>query len=302
MLLVKEIDYKTAKTFIEAHHYSHNMPRGKSVCFGWYDGEALYAVGNYGVGVNMMAHDYLAANTMLPVTRDNLFELKRLCRVGEKEDPSRYPLTQFLSVCHKILHKKYGIDFIVSYSDPEHGHEGELYRIAHFINLGSTRAEMHYVAPDRAFVHRRVPYRQMQKYNISKALELFPKEMADACEAERAAINAEAGFTKYKEVTMEMQHRSAKRLLGKNGKTFRQAVKDGSYTERKTMPKTRWLIPLLPKHRHKLKALLKTGGLTISKKGELVFHAVDFKKAEEILSLHGDCSLRSGGGFASLLG
>ena len=128
----------------------------------------------------MLADGCLAANTTLPVTKENLFELKRLCRVGEKGDPSWHQLTQFLSVCHRILQKKYGIDFIISFSDPEHGHEGELYRIANFINLGSTRAEVHYVAPNGAFVHRRVPYRQMQKFNIAKALELFPKEMADA--------------------------------------------------------------------------------------------------------------------------
>jgi hypothetical protein len=283
MLWVTEIDYKTAKAFIEKHHYSHSMPRGRSVCFGWYAGETLYAVANYGVGVNMMAHDYLAANTTLPVTKENLFELKRLCRVGEREDPSRHPLTQFLGVCHRILHRKFGIDFIVSFSDPEHSHQGELYRIANFVNLGSTRAEVHYVAPDGAFVHRRVPYRQMQKYNISKALELFPKEMADACEAERAAINAVAGFSKYKEVTMEMRHRNAKRLLGMSVKTFKQAVEDGNYTGRTTLPKTRWLLPLLPEHRHKLQALLKTGRLTISTKGEMVLHGVDFKIAEELL-------------------
>lgn len=85
MLRVKEIDYKIAKGFIEEHHYSHKMPHGYNVCFGWYDGEHLYAVANYGVGVNMMAHEYLAENTTLPVTQFNLFELKRLCRVGGRE-------------------------------------------------------------------------------------------------------------------------------------------------------------------------------------------------------------------------
>ena len=34
MLWIKEIDYKTAKGFIERHHYSHSMPRGKSVASG----------------------------------------------------------------------------------------------------------------------------------------------------------------------------------------------------------------------------------------------------------------------------
>jgi hypothetical protein len=291
MLWVREIDYKTARSFIEEHHYSHKMPRGYSVYFGWYDGETLYAVANFGVGVNMMAHDYLAANTTLSVTKDNLFELKRLCRVGEKEDSSRYPLTQFLSVCHRILRKKYGIDFIISFSDPEHGHEGELYRIANFINLGSTRAEVHYVAPDGAFVHRRVPYRQMQKYNINRAYELFPREMEEACEAERIALNTEAGFSKYQNVTMEMQHRNAKRLLGKDAKTFRQAVKDGRYTERTTMRKTRWFLPLVPEHRKKLEALLKTGELIITKKGEIRLCAVEVKLAGGLLPVRPEITI-----------
>jgi hypothetical protein len=266
---VREIDYTTAKIFVEDHHYSHKMPRGKSVCFGWFDGETLYAVANYGVGVNMMAHDYLARNTTLPVTQFNLFELKRLCRVGEKNDSSRHPLTQFLSVCHNFLHRDYGIDFIVSFSDPEHNHQGELYRIANFINLGSTRAEVHYVGPDRSFVHRRVPYRQMQKYNIAKALEKHPEDMANACEAERIVMNTEAGYARYKEITMETEHRNARRILGKDAKTFIQAVNDGHYTRRSTMPKARWFLPLLPEHRNKLENLKKTGELIITRKGEL---------------------------------
>lgn len=269
MLFVKEIDYKTAKAFIKEHHYSRKMPRGTNVCFGWFAGEHLYAVANYGVGISMTAHAYLAENTTLPVTQFNLFELKRLCRVGGKEDPSRNPLTQFLSVCHKILRKKHGIAFIVSFSDPEHGHEGEVYRIANFIKLGSTKAEVHYVGLDGAFVHRRVPYQQMRRYNVKFAYELYPTEMEEACESERVALNLAAGSTKYEVVTMEMQHGNAKRLLGNDAKTFRQAVADGGFIKRITMPKTRWFLPLVPEHRNKLETLLRDRRQTITKEGEM---------------------------------
>jgi hypothetical protein len=110
----------------------------------------------------------------------------------------------------------------------------------------------------------------MQKFNISLALKQFPTEMAQDCEAERLKINEKAGYTKYSKTTMEMHHRNAKHLLGGAAKTFRQAVADGCYTERTTLPKTRWFLPLLPEHRQKLINLLETKALTISKKGEMI--------------------------------
>lgn len=138
---VRSISHQIAKPFIEQWHYSRKCPTGLNLFFGAYlDGE-LYAVADYGMGVNMDKGASLARQTKLPVrfqniTQDwldnppkntnvegltvgpvNCLELKRLCRQGEKGE-AKIPLTRFLSICHRILKREKGISFVVSYSDP----------------------------------------------------------------------------------------------------------------------------------------------------------------------------------------
>lgn len=112
------ITARQARPFVERWHYSKNVPGGKNVFFGWFANGRLYAVANYGIGVSMNHDTTLAKLTGEPVTRENLFELKRLCRV----EPAKagMPLTKFLAGCHRILKREHGIRFVVSFSDPEH--------------------------------------------------------------------------------------------------------------------------------------------------------------------------------------
>jgi hypothetical protein len=277
---VQEIDFRTAKAFIETHHYSHVMPRGRSRCFGYFIDGGLFAVANYGVGVNMVGEDFLAKATGLPVTADNLFELKRLCRLGDARQAevgkwdvqNKHPLSQFLSACHKILrYSMPPVIFVVSFSDPEHSHLGGIYKASNFISFGSTRCETHYKGRGGEFIHRRIPYRRMQKYNISKAIELLPAMMEKECEA----IRIQSGKPK---ATMEIKHRAAKKILGSDAQTFRYSWQHWHYEgdpagqteplkERVTLAKSRWFLPLLPDHRNWLEKNLKLGNITFDKQG-----------------------------------
>ena len=174
-LHVRRLDFKTAEAFIEKWHYSHNAPSGKNVCFGWFIGDVLYAVASYGHGANMNdPWKFLKRTTGLPVKKSNLYELKRLCRV---EPDSGYPLTKFLSVCHRMLKKEDGIRFIISFSDPTHNtgftpvagreyNSGGIYRAANFKHLGKTSAEMHVINRDGEIIHRRVAYKRMWRENL----------------------------------------------------------------------------------------------------------------------------------------
>lgn len=163
---VMRINYSAAADFVTLWHYSKSMPKGKNVCFGW-EGEKkldlfsnqLYAVAVYGMSASMNIHDSLAQKTGLPITIDNLVELRRLCRVEPKEDRH---LTSFLSQCHKQL-KKLGIKYVVSFSDPMHGHSGGIYRAASFEYMGKTAAETHNIDKDGNVVHRRRPYLHKRK-------------------------------------------------------------------------------------------------------------------------------------------
>jgi hypothetical protein len=168
---VRQIPLAVAKPFIERWHYSRGIPTGKNVFFGWYLLGTLYAVADYGIGVNGNLARYLARVTEKPVTRSNLFELKRLCRIDPQN--TACPLTKFLGRCHKFLKRKHGIRFIVSFSDPEHNqfliqkdvpyNSGGLYKAANFEYLGKTNAEWHVMDEQGDRRHRKFAYRFMQR-------------------------------------------------------------------------------------------------------------------------------------------
>ena len=176
---LKEIPLTIAKPFIEKWHYSQSVPTGKNIFFGWYTTDftgtaILYAVGDFGIGVNPNLAKYLTRLTGKNVNQSNLFELKRLCRM-EPINPG-LPLTKFLSLCHKTLKRDYGIRFIVSFSDPEHNrfasqkdvsyNSGGIYKAANFEYLGKTNAEMHVVDENGTKRHRKYPYRYMQRQKV----------------------------------------------------------------------------------------------------------------------------------------
>lgn len=163
-MTLREISHGEARPFIEAWHYSKCVPTGHNIFFGWFNGDELYAVANYGWGVNPYQEKFLTRVTGYPVDRATCLELKRLCRVEPRDEIA--PLTKFLSKCHGELRRR-GIHFIVSFSDPEYGHSGGIYKAASFQHLGQTAAERHVVDKDGNKLHRRVAYRHSRRNGIS---------------------------------------------------------------------------------------------------------------------------------------
>jgi len=160
--------------FIKRYHYSNRATMGKNIYFGWMVRnpkfpsfstiKMLYAVANYGKGINPHQAKYLSRKTGFPVNDDNLLELKRLCRVDPRIDC--YPLTAFLSRCHKLLRQK-GYRYIVAFSDPDAGHHGGIYRAANFTHLGQTNQEYHAVDQKGNLRHRRQYYRYARSRNLT---------------------------------------------------------------------------------------------------------------------------------------
>ena len=163
---VQRIDRTVAEPFIEQWHYSHLVPTGRNIFFGWYTDEGLYAVADYGIGVNGYQAKYLAQQTGHDVGSLNLLELKRLARAEPQQHDM--PLTRFLKICHAIL-KKDGVRFIVAFSDPDHGHNGGLYKAANFTHLGKTNAERHVVDKCGRQFHRRRIARYAERHTVSPA-------------------------------------------------------------------------------------------------------------------------------------
>jgi len=161
------ISHQLARPFIEAWHYSNCVPTGKNIFFAWFDDNLeLYAVADYGIGVNPYQAPFLATATGLPVTTGALVELKRLCRSEPKQDG--FPLTSFLAECHRQL-VKLGYEYVVSFSDPEWGHDGGVYKAANFVHLGQTNPEYHLVDVEGVVRHRRYAFRYARRHDVPLA-------------------------------------------------------------------------------------------------------------------------------------
>ena len=155
--IIREIDHKTARDFVERWHYSHRIPTGKNLCYGLY-GDGLYAVIVYGIGVNPYQARFLGVEKCL--------ELKRMCRREPKED---YQLSRFIRLTIRFLGRKERFGAIVAFADPEQGHEGTVYKASGFEYRGLTAPEWHLVGADGIKRHRRFAYRMAKREGISTA-------------------------------------------------------------------------------------------------------------------------------------
>ena len=166
MMELRMIEHGVAKSFIETWHYSRRMPKGKNILFGWFTPEgSLYAVADYGIGVNPYQAKFLMPHTGgVKLDNTSLLELKRLCRIEPKITEA--PLTKFLSLCQAEL-RKLGYMAIVSFSDPEHGHNGGIYKAANFKWLGQTNPEWHLIDESGEKRHRRFAFRYARRNGIS---------------------------------------------------------------------------------------------------------------------------------------
>ena len=179
---VRESDIRECRSFIETWHYSGKVPTGKNYFFVMESGEQtdlfsseVYAAACYGPSASQSMHTGLARLTEKPVTFDNMVELRRLCR---REPKDGMPLTWFLARCHRLLRKR-GIKYIVSFSDPMHGHSGGIYRAANFEHIGMTAAATHNIDEDGNIVHRRIPYhhKRAMKYPDGEGMEMARRDL-----------------------------------------------------------------------------------------------------------------------------
>lgn len=149
---IDPVDHKTAKAFVEQWHYSKCLPTGKNICYGLFASGVLYAVIVYGIGVNPYQARFLGVRSVL--------EIKRMCR---SEPPLNYPLSRFIAITLRFIRREYNPECIVAFADPEHGHEGTVYKASGFTRHGTTNAEWHVIDKDGNKRHRRYPFRYARR-------------------------------------------------------------------------------------------------------------------------------------------
>lgn len=125
-----------AATFAVMHwHYSKAMPAGKSVKVGVWEDKRFIGVVIFSKGAAPQSHcPYQIKNTQI-------CELTRISLSRHKT-----PVSKIVSIAIKMLVKQSpNLRLIVSYADPEQGHNGSIYAAGNWIYVGATKPCEHFV-------------------------------------------------------------------------------------------------------------------------------------------------------------
>lgn len=118
------------RDFIEKHHYSHNINGLMSdYCFKLLRGEELVGAAIY--GKTAMANAW----KKYVDSPDALIELRRLVLI---DDTPKNSESFFIGHTLRWLKKNTDIEKVVSYADPNYGHQGTIYKATNFQHVGMT--------------------------------------------------------------------------------------------------------------------------------------------------------------------
>ena len=133
---VEQIPRKSIVSFIEKHHYSHNVNGVQSIYhFG------LFREGNFGlptmIGAMMYAYPSMPSTAAKynPINPNRCLELRRLVCV---DDTPKNTESYFIGQTFKWLKEYTDMEVIVSFADTHYGHDGVIYKATNFEYLGET--------------------------------------------------------------------------------------------------------------------------------------------------------------------
>lgn len=145
-LRVEECPLADVRQFIESHHYSKSV-KGVTPAYSFkvtLDGR-LVGAAIFGLPAMKETREKYSE-----FGKCRLLELRRFVMV---DDTPRNSESRSIAVMLKIL-KKHGIERILSYADPAHGHVGTIYKALGFVCLGQTSLGSHIIYKNVAVHHR----------------------------------------------------------------------------------------------------------------------------------------------------
>ena len=134
-------DRDRAAETICRHHYLHSVPSGKTHYVGFGDALIVWAI-----PANKNLAEFLLGR------QGNVWALARLWAPDGHE---KNLLTQAISAATRILCRIESPDMLVSYADPNVGHEGGVYRAASWVYSGRSIGSRTFVDKNGAFFSRR---------------------------------------------------------------------------------------------------------------------------------------------------
>lgn len=165
---VKIVHRSLITKFIETWHYSQNINGVKAkYCFALYNNDKIIGACIF-AGMAMAGQWKKYGNT-----EDEVIELRRLCCI---DDTPKNTESYFISKSIKYLKKYTNIKTIVSYADPNYGHEGTIYKASNFAYKGRTSKTKVILYNNRKYHDKTI----RAKYN--KKLKPFAIKIKEALE------------------------------------------------------------------------------------------------------------------------
>ena len=133
---VEHVNRKAIVSFIEKHHYSHNVNGIQS-----YYHFGLFREGNFGIPTMIGAMLYAmpsmpaAAAKYNPIYPSKCMELRRLVCI---DDTPKNTESYFIGKTFKWLKQNTDVEVIVSFADQHYGHSGVIYKATNFEYIGET--------------------------------------------------------------------------------------------------------------------------------------------------------------------
>lgn len=140
--IAEGVRLKYAKRLICKHHYAHSVPSGKSVYVRVEDAIVVFSIpANQHIGPFLLGKPA------------NCWELSRL---WAPDGHKRNLLTMAIASARKLFQQRHPeVEVLVSYADPNVGHEGHIYRAASWLYTGQAEEGRYYVDQQGQVVSRR---------------------------------------------------------------------------------------------------------------------------------------------------
>lgn len=143
------------KNFVIRNHYSKSLSRGNKYVFLFLINKQIRGVATFGT----------------PVGKDSPgdLECKRFCLAP---NAPKNTASWFMAKCLKQIKQDGKYASIISYADPEQGHEGTIYRASNFHYLGTQKKKGQAIKLKGKIVHLRVAYQKINGQYTKTALNV----------------------------------------------------------------------------------------------------------------------------------
>jgi len=134
------LDLRRAKTTIAEKHYTRSVPSGETLTFQYQNAIVMFSI-----PANKNIASFLGFECVWELTR-----------LWAPDGHERNLLTKAISAaCKEFRQRRPNVDALISYADPNAGHEGFVYRAASWMYFGQSEENRLYKSADGTIVSRR---------------------------------------------------------------------------------------------------------------------------------------------------